>query len=221
VNEITLAIIGDDGSILLDDTDKSLSADMQRDLAGLLGEPEGTACANPNTELLQLPATNAEHGVRIGGYYHGSMIDGPGLRSVARLQGCPIHCPGCYVPQTWDFGAGTLVNVDELADALLDPEHERDGVTIIGGEPFAQPQALACLVGELRGQQPDLDICIYSGFTLESLRRRSNPDIDLVLDTINTLIDGRYIQALAASAGPYTGSGNQRVLDMREHRSVQ
>lgn len=237
--DITLAIIGADGTMLIDDTDKDLSTDMQADLAEF-GDPEGTACANPNQPLLQLPeaqrcsscgkryGSDCAEGAcsrytgrplmtaRIGGYYHSSQIDGPGLRSVARFQGCPIHCDGCYVPQTWSFGDGTAVAIDALADALLDPAYDRDGVTIIGGEPFAQPAALNALIGELRGRDPALNVCVYSGFTLEALRMRHDPDIDGVLASINILIDGPFVKKLNhGSLNPYTGSSNQRVHYLR------
>ena len=56
----------------------------------------------------------------------------------------------------------------------------------------------------------------YSGYTYERLRRmaKREPAIDAILDEINVLIDGPYVQALAESAGPWTGSGNQRVIDL-------
>jgi anaerobic ribonucleoside-triphosphate reductase activating protein len=242
MTEIVLAIVGSDGEFLVDDTNKEFSADIQAAINPMLGEPTGIACAAP-PQLLQLPEVHRcsncgkrygsacaegacsrftpayETFIQIGGYYHDSLIDGPGRRSVVRVQGCPIKCAGCYVPQTHDASAGTLVSVETLTVALLNPAHERDGVTIIGGEPFAQPTALAALVRKLHERQPDLNICIYTGYTLEALRMRNDLYIDFVLDEIDTLIDGPFVQALSAGAGPYTGSSNQRVLDMTEHRS--
>jgi anaerobic ribonucleoside-triphosphate reductase activating protein len=91
---------------------------------------------------------------------------------VLRVQGCPIHCPGCYVPETWDADGGKDLSIEDAARTLLDPDFPRDGVTILGGEPFAQPEALARLIDALRTIQPDVHILCYSGYTYESLSRR-------------------------------------------------
>ena len=91
---------------------------------------------------------------------------------------------------------------------------DRDGVTILGGEPFAQPLALYLLVDALRCRQADLHITVYTGFTIEALRRHDDPHINAVLGPagVDLLIDGPYVKALASTAGPWTGSSNQRVL---------
>lgn len=106
-----------------------------------------------------------------------------------------------------------MVPVNHLADALLDPAYPRDGVSILGGEPFQQPDGLLALVRALRARGCPHILC-YSGFTYEALRRRAarRPAIGAVLDAIHMLVDGPYVEALAGDAGPWTGSGNQRVL---------
>jgi anaerobic ribonucleoside-triphosphate reductase activating protein len=59
-------------------------------------------------------------------------------------------------------------------------------------------------------------ILVYSGYTYERLRRmtQQQPAIDAILDDINVLIDGLYVEALADGAGPWSGSGNQRVINL-------
>ncbi len=88
-----------------------------------------------------------------------------------------------------------------------------DGITILGGEPFAQKRALAQLTEELT--RLDEHIVVYSGYTYEQLARRaaSHYDVEYVLDHIDILIDGQYFSH-RLPGGPWTGSGNQRVLDM-------
>ena len=109
-----------------------------------------------------------------------------------------------------------MIPVKKLAELLLDPNFERDGVSILGGEPFAQPDALLALVKELRSKNCSHIVC-YSGYTLETLREKSQicKSIGDILDEIDILIDGAYIEALASGAGLWTGSGNQRVIDLR------
>jgi anaerobic ribonucleoside-triphosphate reductase activating protein len=108
------------------------------------------------------------------------------------------------------------VSVDRLAIELLDPSHYRDGVTVLGGEPFAQPDGLLALVVALRSGGCRHILC-YSGYTYEALRRQAEwqPAIRAVLDEIDVLIDGPYVAALADGAGPWTGSANQRVLTLK------
>lgn len=98
---------------------------------------------------------------------------------------------------------------------MLDPGHSRDGVTILGGEPFAQPDGLLALVLALRSGGCRHILC-YSGYTYEQLHRRARrqPAVGAVLDALDMLIDGPYVEALAGGAGPWTGSGNQRVLTL-------
>jgi anaerobic ribonucleoside-triphosphate reductase activating protein len=132
------------------------------------------------------------------------------------FQFCPLKCLGCYVPELHDKNAGVSVPVKKLAASLLDPQHERDGVTILGGEPFAQILGLRALIQELRKSGCPHIVC-YSGYTLEALSEKAvkQSAIGEVLDEIDILIDGAYVESQAAGAGLWTGSGNQRVIDMR------
>jgi anaerobic ribonucleoside-triphosphate reductase activating protein len=228
VAEVLLAILDEDGGdLLVDTTDGELAAAMQADLAEQLGEPLALACARPlSVEVPETAPVISQTTAHIYGLWHGSLIEGPGRRSVVGFQGCDVHCPGCNSVDTWNFGRGdepdygvaqleaTDVSVEVLAEQLLNPEHARDGVTLIGGEPLAQPEAAAALVKALRERQPDVHITCYSGRTLQALRRRGNAAVDYVLDHIDVLIDGPYVEALHGTGGPWTGSGNQRVIDM-------
>jgi len=106
-----------------------------------------------------------------------------------------------------------LASVGRLAEALLDPPYERDGISTVGGEPFAQPNGLWERVRALRARDCR-HILVYSGYPYEQLRRMAERQsgIDAVLDAIDMLVDGSYVATLAGSAGLWTGSGNQRVL---------
>ena len=159
--------------------------------------------------------------VRIAGYWHNSLIEGPGRRSTVKLQGCTIQCVGCITPDSWASKLGHLVPVDLLAEVLLDRTYERNGVSILGGEPFFQPEALLALVRALR-RHGCRHILAYSGYTYERLRgmARNTPPIGMILDEIDILIDGPYIAVLDESAGPWTGSGNQRVIDLVGNRQA-
>ena len=189
-------------------------------LERLVGPGEMIACAAPTVVLALPPATPDELAggpcVRMAGYWHDSLIEGPGRRSTAKLQGCPLRCRGCVTPDSWDPAGGFVVPVDRLAAALLDPGYGRDGVTILGGEPFAQPDGLLALVGALRARGCGHILC-YSGYTYDALRHLAErqPAVGDVLAEIDMLVDGPYVATLAGGAGAWTGSGNQRVLALK------
>ena len=217
--EITFIVDDVRGAILVEDN-QDLSPKVVEHLHEHLGEAREIGCARP-IEIIKPPIVSSEQqansiSVRINGFYHNSLTEGPGRRSSVLFQFCPLNCKGCYVPQLHSKEAGALIPVKTLAELLLDPKFERDGVTILGGEPFAQPEGLLALVRELRSKICPHIVC-YSGYTLEHLREKliKQPTIGEVLGEIDILIDGAYIESLAGSAGLWTGSGNQRVIDLR------
>jgi anaerobic ribonucleoside-triphosphate reductase activating protein len=183
------------------------------------GEAQPIACARPLEIITPQPASAEELAtevcVRIGGLYHNSLTEGPGRRSSVLFQFCPLKCKGCYVPHLHDAAGGVMISARRLADLLLDENFERDGVTILGGEPFAQAPGLHALVRELRSKNCPPIVC-YSGFTIEALREKAARQlaISAVLDEIDILIDGAYVESEASGAGLWTGSGNQRVIDL-------
>lgn len=200
---------------------EGLTAEEAPALAGdLLPGAQEVGCAWPLTVLPPPEATPLEISesvcVRVAGHYHNSLVEGPGRRSSLLVAGCDLGCRGCWVPFLHPSDAGTLVPIDRLADVLLDPAYERDGVSILGGEPMQQPKGVLALVRALRARGCP-HILVYSGYTYERLRRmaKREPMIAALMDAIDVLIDGPYVPRLAHSAGPWTGSANQRVLMLR------
>lgn len=153
--------------------------------------------------------------LRISGCLSDSIVDGPGMRYVVFVQGCPHHCPGCHNPQTHDFSGGYLADTEEIlrqiaADPLM------GGVTFSGGEPFCQAGALCALGEQIKALGKDLTI--YSGYTFEELlqKGKENPDIMRLLQICDLLIDGRYIEAQRDLSLRFRGSSNQRIIQLRE-----
>ena len=195
-------------------TVEGLSDDEARSLTDdLLPPPLAINCALP-AAVSPVPAAGRVGGpmARVFGVWHGSVAEGPGRRSVVGFSGCPIRCAGCLVPHTWPQDSGSPRAVVAIADALLDPAHPGDGVTVVGGEPFAQPEGLAALLIELRRREPDLHLTAYSGYTLEALGRRREPAVRAALDLLDLLIDGPFVRRLHQGAGEWRGSTNQRLI---------
>lgn len=142
---------------------------------------------------------------------------GPGRRFAIWVQGCCFRCRNCVSPDWIPVKEATRISPEILADAVLSTPNT-EGVTVSGGEPMLQAEALLEFFTLLR-QKRDISIACFTGFTLEQLRSRSDPRIDGVLDRLDVLIDGQYIPELNDNKG-LRGSSNQVVHFLSpKHRS--
>ncbi len=135
---------------------------------------------------------------------------GPGLRAVVWFHGCALRCPGCIAKEMNESKENSSWCPDQLARWLLSlPEIE--GVTLSGGDPFDQsPVALQQLLERIRADGR-LSILCYTGRTLEQLERAlPHPLRQSILDCLDVLIDGPYIEALN-DGGIWRGSSNQKI----------
>ncbi|WP_261206019.1 4Fe-4S single cluster domain-containing protein [Laspinema sp. D2d] len=132
---------------------------------------------------------------------------GPGQRFAIWVQGCCFNCSGCISPDWIPQVSGTWVEPGRLAEMILSVPGT-EGLTVSGGEPMLQAQALSELFARLAGV--DCSIICYTGFTLEQLQAKSDPAIARVLSQIDVLIDGLYRPELNDNQG-WRGSANQRV----------
>ena len=192
---------------------EGLTAEEVPALAGYLLAPgRSLNCARPLVSL-PLPDPTASPGptLRVARLYHGSVVDGPGRQSVCQVQGCALACPGCSLASTHSTDGGIALDVDTVVDILLDVTGEpRDGITVTGGEPLQQPMGLLALFHRLKAHR--VHIVVYTGYTLEALARRPEPEIREALALIDLLIDGPFVARLADGAGEWRGSRNQRVI---------
>ena len=151
--------------------------------------------------------------LRVAGVIEESIVDGPGIRFVLFLQGCRLRCPGCQNPQTWDFDGGTLAPSDEVL-ARIKENPLVHGVTFSGGEPFEQAEALLPLAKELKAQ--GYHLMAFSGFTLEQLVQK--PECRALLEQLDLLVDGPFIEAQKSLDLRFRGSCNQRIHNMPRTR---
>ena len=134
-------------------------------------------------------------------------VEGPGTRACIQVQGCPIRCTGCAVPFTWEEDEGFTVEVDQLAEQIL-RDSKIDGVTFLGGEPFAQARALTKLGRILK--QEGLSVVTFTGYLLEYLQNSGNQDHLELLAVTDLLIDGPFQIKNVDTSRPWVGSTNQR-----------
>ena len=151
--------------------------------------------------------------LRICGIEPESIVDGKGFRYVIFTQGCPHQCPGCHNPQSHDFDAGRLANIEQLFQEICENPLLK-GVTFSGGEPFCQPKPLVELAKLIHTK--NLDITTFTGYTYEALLEKHDPDIDALLKETDVLIDGPFLENQKDLTLVFRGSRNQRVIDLNK-----
>lgn len=213
MTEITWIIDPATGDLTVEGLDRKEALALAGDL---LPPPRDLNCARPLTSILLPPRPSSpqpsEVTPRVARIYHGSVVEGPGRRSVCQLQGCPIRCQFCNSVSTHDPAGGMALSVSDVVKALLDPVGEpRDGVTVLGGEPFFQLVGLLALLEEVKSR--GLHMVVYTGYTLEALARRPEREVRQALNLVDLLVDGPYVHSLAEGSGEWRGSRNQRLIE--------
>jgi anaerobic ribonucleoside-triphosphate reductase activating protein len=134
---------------------------------------------------------------------------GPYARAVIWVQGCDFGCKGCIVPESWDRDAGEEVDISELVAWILN-QANIEGITLSGGEPMLQAEALSVLIDRLR-EAKDFGVVCYTGYRLEHLKSQGDIAQKNLLTKIDLLIDGIYAENLQGDL-LWRGSSNQRLL---------
>ena len=142
-------------------------------------------------------------------------VDGPGVRAVVFLQGCPLRCICCHNPDTWDMAGGSETTVDELVNKILRYRSyfgTQGGVTVSGGEPLCQAAFVTELFRRLRtlGISTALDT---SGFRFDAQVRELLAVTDLVLLDVKYTTPEDYRR--------YTGCEMSRVTEFLAYLEQQ
>jgi anaerobic ribonucleoside-triphosphate reductase activating protein len=146
--------------------------------------------------------------VRLGARVALTRAEGPGARYALWLQGCSIRCPGCCNPHLFDAGAGEAVPAARLLEEVAAVRDTIEGVTLLGGEPFEQCAALVAFARGVRAM--GLSLVAFSGYTIEELRARRDPETAALLALTDVLVDGRYEAGRPERERLWAGSTNQR-----------
>ena len=150
--------------------------------------------------------------LRISHYILQTKVLGPFLRSALWVSGCPFQCEGCLAKEM-NERAPVCADTSRLAE-LFATVQGTEGITISGGEPFEQAQALAKLLKQIRAKR-DYGVIIYTGYTIEELQEKKEAGIRDLLSQTDLLIDGRY-QISLDDGQAYRGSSNQRILPLSD-----
>lgn len=163
-----------------------------------------------------------------------NISDGPGIGVSLYVQGCALHCPGCFNKGTWDFDGGkeyTNDTMDTILD-LLKPEW-MTRLSILGGEPLCPANykeliKLTYLAHEENKDKQDFQVWMWTGRTYENLMAEINsePDrkhphpLELVLKGVDYLVDGPFIQDKKDLTLKWRGSSNQRIIALNGNEEI-
>lgn len=155
------------------------------------------------------------------------VANGPGMRVTLFVSGCTNRCPGCFQPETWDFGYGEpfTKDVEDRIIQLLSPGYI-SGLTLLGGDPFEpeNQRALLPFLKRVKAELPQKNIWAFTGFVLdkELWKDGSYPRCEVtddMLALVDVLVDGRFVESLKNVTLKFRGSSNQRLIDMNKTRT--
>lgn len=134
--------------------------------------------------------------------------EGPGVRMAVWVQGCPLRCAGCCNPEMLAFDRVEGVASTPVAALLAALEASpAEGLSLLGGEPFAHATALAPLAEG--AQALGRSVMVFSGYTLAELRASGDPAVARLLANTDLLVDGPYDGGRRSTRRRWIGSDNQ------------
>lgn len=142
-----------------------------------------------------------------------SFNNGEGMRTVLWVSGCEHHCKNCQNPDTWNANSGKPFDAEakiELFKALN--RKWIDGLTLSGGDPLhpANRAEVTRIAKEVKEHFPEKNIWIYTGYTYEDVNSLE------VMQYVDVVVDGKFVEELADKDCKYVGSSNQRIIRVKD-----
>ncbi len=137
-------------------------------------------------------------------------VDGPGFRTTIYCAGCAHRCEKCHNQHSWNFNQGHDVSTEELMKVIINDEFAN--VTFSGGDPMYQAEGFTELAKAIKSCTNKTIWC-YTGFTFETLLRM--PKQRALLELVDVLVDGPFIESLKDEDLLFRGSSNQRLIDVQ------
>ncbi len=138
----------------------------------------------------------------------GTTVDGPGFRTSIYMAGCTHHCPGCHNPQSWDENGGKLMTINEILEVV---KEEDFNVTLSGGDPMMHPAQTLALAKAIHSL--GYTIWLYTGYTIDEIMK--DPPRATILEYVECVVDGPYIESLRDPDLRFRGSSNQHLVYTR------
>lgn len=157
--------------------------------------------------------------MRYAGMIENDVVNGEGICTSFFVQGCPRHCPGCFNPETWDFGGGYPLPADykERIKKILIKNNIQRNFSILGGEPLCNENKNLVneLVSFVRQEFPHIKIYLWTGYKFYQIREKEDLILNNILNQINYIIDGEFIESLKDLTLELRGSTNQHIWQQK------
>ena len=145
--------------------------------------------------------------------------NGPGVRVSLYVSGCRNHCKNCFNPETWDFNYGEPFTEDIEKKIIegLKPDYIK-GFTLLGGDPFEpeNQKVLAPFLETLRKAYPEKSFWAFTGYDYEkdllTGKLGGADNVMRMLNCLDVLVDGRFVEDLKDLNLKFRGSANQRII---------
>ena len=148
--------------------------------------------------------------------------NGPGVRVSLYVSGCRNHCKNCFNPETWDFKYGKPFT-KEVEDSIIksmEPDYIK-GFTLLGGDPFEPENAEvpAPFLERLRERFPEKSLWCFTGYDYEadllSGKKVNKATVMRILNCLDILVDGKFVEELKDLNLRFRGSSNQRIIQVQ------
>lgn len=149
------------------------------------------------------------------------IANGLGIRVTLFVSGCTHHCKNCFNPETWDFCYGEKYTKD-VEDKIIEAcgKDYIKGLSVLGGEPFekANQKDVSTLLERFKKTYPNKDVWCYSGYLFDKDMVEGGKIYtqftQKMLENIDYLVDGEFVEELKDLRLKFRGSSNQRVINV-------
>lgn len=153
------------------------------------------------------------------------VANGPGVRVSLFVTGCNHHCKNCFNKEAWDFNYGDDFTQKQESEIIEDLKPDYiTGLSLLGGEPFEKTnqEGLVPLIKKEKETYPNKEIWCYTGLTFDKqilgqmIGEEHRETTKEMLDNIDYIVDGRFVDELKDPKLRFRGSSNQRIIDVKK-----
>lgn len=144
------------------------------------------------------------------------IANGPGIRTSLFVQGCPIHCPGCFNQETWDFTGGSSFSLYVALSIFKSMNEHIAGLSILGGEPLAVQNyhVVQLFISDFKRSFPDKTIWLWTGYEWDQVKDYP------IMNYIDVCIAGPFDVTKRDLSLKWCGSSNQQVIDVKKTKET-
>lgn len=144
------------------------------------------------------------------------IANGPGIRTSLFVQGCPIHCPGCFNQETWDFTGGSIFSLGVALSIFKSMNEHIAGLSILGGEPLTVQNysVVQPLISDFKRNFPDKTIWLWTGYEWDVVKNYP------IMDYIDVCVAGPFDVTKRDLSLKWCGSSNQQVIDVKKTKET-